>query len=141
MITTETKTKHIDQLRVEHQLWASAIELYTDELKIFQNWLEEIAVKNMSIEVRKQIEHFQNQFIIQKEQLDILNHETNIHEQWLAELAKENPSTIDRKTFADYKGMRDQMKTSIKFLLSLKTNLRNFYVNGCESLNQNQNLN
>src|SRR6201984_3491948 len=80
MTHTTTKTKHIDDLHFEHELWASEAKFYTDELKIYQKRLDEIASKNTSEDVRKQVEHFQNKFIIQKEQLDILNHEVTVHE-------------------------------------------------------------
>jgi len=79
MITATTNkktTKRIDELHFEHQLWSSEMNFFKDELSILQNRLNEVASKNTDTEVRKQIEHFQNQFLIQKEQLDIINHLT-----------------------------------------------------------------
>ena len=59
-----TKMKHIDDLHFEHQLWTSEAKFFVDELKIYQKRLGEVASKNSKEDVRKQIEHFQNQFII-----------------------------------------------------------------------------
>lgn len=125
-MSTATKNKHIDDLHFEHELWASEAKFYTDELKIYQKRLEEIASKNTSQEVVKQVEHFQNTFIIQKEQLDILNHEVKVHEQWLAEFAKNHPVSIDHKMFADHKTMHDKMDAFRKIYTDLKNEFKKF---------------
>lgn len=126
MITEKTKTKHIDELHFEHQLWTSAAKFYADELKIYQNRLDEIARKNTGTDVRKQVEHFQNQFIIQKEQLDILNHAITVHEQWLAKFAKENPVAIDKGLFGDHKAMHEKMDAFHKIYSELKKEFNAF---------------
>jgi hypothetical protein len=128
MTTTATKTKHIDELHFEHQLWTSEAKFYADELKIYQNRLAEVAAKNPSVEVRKQIEHFQNKFIIQKEQLDILNHEVTVHEQWLAKYAKEHPVAIDHRSFADHTVMHEKMDSFHKIYNELKQEFKKFLV-------------
>ena len=126
MEAVSTKKKHIDELHFEHQLWANESKFYTDELKIYRKWLEGIASKNTSIDARKQIERFQNQFIIQKEQLDILNHEINVHEQWLSKIAEENPLTIALELFADHATMYDRMIEFRKIYANLKEELNRF---------------
>ncbi|MES1225935.1 MAG: hypothetical protein ABUT20_61220 [Bacteroidota bacterium] len=125
-MTTIAKTKHIDELHFEHRLWISEAKFYVDELKIYQNRLEEVAQKNTKQEVRQQIEHFQNQFIIQKEQLDILSHEVNEHEQFLAKFALEHPTAIDHKLFADHKSMLDKMEAFKKIYSELKKEFNHF---------------
>jgi hypothetical protein len=125
-MTTTAKTKHIDDLHFEHALWTSEARFYADELKIYQKRLEEVASKNTSQEVRKQVEHFQNKFIIQKEQLDILNHEVNIHEQWLAKIAKQNPIAIDHQLFADHKTIHERMEVFPKIYNELKNEFKRF---------------
>jgi hypothetical protein len=118
--SAKIKTKHIDELHFEHQLWSSEVKFYNDELKIYHNRLGEVASRNTKEHARKQIEHFQNQFIIQKEQLDILNHDITIHELKLVKYAKENPIAIDKVLFADHDAMRDRMETFDKIYGDLK---------------------
>ncbi|MBL7883398.1 MAG: hypothetical protein JNL69_04980, partial [Bacteroidia bacterium] len=77
-------------------------------------------------DVLKTVEHFQNQFIIQKEQLDILNHHVNEHEQWLAKYAKENPVAIDKKLFADHIEINDKVETFKKIYAELKVEFNKF---------------
>lgn len=121
-----TKMKHIDDLHFEHQLWTSEAKFYVDELKIYQKRLQEIAGKNTKEEVRKQIEHFQNQFIIQKEHLDILNHGVNEHEQFLEKFATEHPVAIDHRMFADHAEMNEKMETFRKIYSELKKEFNHF---------------
>ena len=125
-MTTATRTKHIDELHFEHQLWLNEAKFYTDELKIYQKRLEEVASKNNSEDVRKKVEHFQNQFIIQKEQMDTLNHHVNEHEQWLTKYAKENPVAIDKKLFADHTVINDKVESFRKIYTELKNEFNKF---------------
>ena len=126
MTTTASKTKHIDDLHFDHQLWTSQAKFYADELKIYQKRLAEVASKNTAAEVRKQVEHFQNQFIIQKEQLDILNHEVNLHEQWLAKYAKMHPVAVDHVLFGDHKTMHEKMERFPILYIELKNEFKKF---------------
>lgn len=126
MTTLTVKTKHIDDLHFEHQLWKSEAKFYADELKIYKNWLSEIASKNSKNAIRKQIEQFQNKFIIQKEQLDGLNHEINVHDQWLGQFAQANAEGIEQEVFADHKVMREQMEAFRKIFSELKEDFRKF---------------
>jgi ribosomal protein S15P/S13E len=122
----KAKTRHIDELHFEHQLWISQAKFYADELKIYQKKLGEISTKNTAEDIRKQIEHFQNQFIIQKEQLDILTHQVNEHEQWLAKYAKEHPVAVDHELFADHKEMHEKMDRFVNIYDELKADFKKF---------------
>jgi hypothetical protein len=126
MITKEKKVKHIDELHFDHQLWYSEASFFADELKIYQNRLEEIASKNTKSEVRAQIEHFQNQFIIQKEQIDILKHEITIYEQGLAKYAKENPVAIDHKLFDSNNALTERAEMFRTIFTELKAEFKKF---------------
>lgn len=48
-----------------------------------KNLLTEIAQRNTSHDILAHVEHFQIQFIIQDEQLDILKYHINEHEEYL----------------------------------------------------------
>jgi hypothetical protein len=126
MATTLNNPKHLDDLESEHQLWKSQASFDNDELKVYQKRLEEIAAKNSKGEVLKQIEHFQNQFFIQNEELDVIRHEINIHKQRLAEYAKANPVAIDDAMFPDHQQMHDKVEMFKKIYAELKKEFNNF---------------
>jgi hypothetical protein len=122
----KTKKKHLSDLHFEHQLWAMEGDFYRDELKIYQGWLEAIASKNTGEEVLKQVDHFQNQFIIQNGQLEMLTHEVKAHEQWLTDYAVMNPVAIDHQYFADHDDLRDNMETFKNIYMDLKSEFKRF---------------
>lgn len=117
---------HIDFLHFEHQLWLNDVKFYIDELKIYQKLLEEIAGKNTSGDVRKHIEHFQNQFIIQREQMDLLKHDIREHENWLSKFAAQHPVAIEHVAFADHASLRDRIVTTKSIYVDLKTEFKHF---------------
>jgi hypothetical protein len=121
-----SQKKHLSDLHFEHQLWQSEAKFFADELKIYQNRLDEIASKNTGSEIAKKISHFQNQFIIQKEQLDILNHDIKIHEQALAKFAQENPIAIDHRLFNDHTAMDEKVNVFKKIYAELKSEFMKF---------------
>lgn len=121
----ETK-KTIYQLHEEHKIWLNKLAFYKDELLIMQNRISEISVKNTSKEVLAFVEHFQNQLIIQKEQIDILNHNIRKHETDLEKAADKNPVAIDKEKFADHTTQRDQVDTFERIFNELRKELIGF---------------
>lgn len=55
--------------------FCSILSFYTDEIKVLQHRLAEVTAQNTGQQVLSQVEHFQNQFIIQQEQFQILLHD------------------------------------------------------------------
>lgn len=125
MSSSKEKT-HIDQLHYEHKIWIAYSSLYADELIIYQKLLEKIAAENSSAEIRKRIEHFQNQFIIQKEQIDILSHRINKHEQSLAYYAQKHPVAIDHVLFDDHTSLRSDRDIFDRIFRELKADFISF---------------
>lgn len=66
---------------------------YKEELDILETRLAEVAQKNTSWEARQGIEHFQNQFIIQRNNIDELKHRINLHVQ---DMSKESSNHAGR---------------------------------------------
>lgn len=58
--------KHISNV---HRDALRALALYMEELSIFQERLEEISSANTGLEVSIKVEHFQNRFIIHRDQI------------------------------------------------------------------------
>lgn len=91
------KTSLIIDQHLEHSQWLKTIDFYRDEIKIIQSRLEEVASKNTGKEIAVQVEHFQNQLIIQRSTLDQLSHDIHIHEQELTANVIDNPVASDRR--------------------------------------------
>lgn len=97
--------KPVQQLHQEHMDWLKRLDFYIDEIAIMKPLIEDVAAKNTSPEILAQVEHFQNQIIIQKNHVDELRHDINDHESFLEKRA-------DKEPFAhDHPVLRDRMMT------------------------------
>ena len=120
------ETKGLYQLHEEHKQWLNNLNFYNDELKIMQNRIAEIAQKNSSKEVLASVEHFQNQFIIQKEQIDIISHEIKLHEQALEKEVNKNEVAVDHRKFPVHAGEVDKIQSFDKIFNELRKELNTF---------------
>lgn len=121
-----SERKYMSDLHFDHSLWSKQMQFFTDELKIFEHRLEEVAAANTNTEVTAQIEHFQNQFIRQKEVIDELNHKINAHETVLVEFAKDHPVAVDHHYFADHSALRDEVQIFNKIWYELRSEFLRF---------------
>ena len=60
--------------------WKKMFLFFKDEISIFNRRLAEVLDRNSKPEILAQVEQFQNQFILQNEQFDILKHEVHLIE-------------------------------------------------------------
>jgi hypothetical protein len=118
--------KTIYQLHEEHKTWLNKLLFYKDEISIMANRISEIAQKNTSKEVLSLVERFQNQLIIQKEQIDILNHDIKAQESRLEAAVKHNPTAIDHQKFPDHPEQRESVETFEKMFNDLRGELIRF---------------
>jgi hypothetical protein len=116
-------TKTIYQLHDEHKIWLNKLLFYKDEVMIMQNRISEVAKNNSSKEVLAFVEHFQNQLILQKEQIDILTHTVKEHEASLETAANKNPVAIDHKKFEDHGDLREKVESFEKIFNDLRKEL------------------
>ncbi|MFM8243456.1 MAG: hypothetical protein ACKN86_11675 [Crocinitomicaceae bacterium] len=99
----ETKEFIYDQHQ-KHLDYLNRLEFYTEEIAILKERLSEVTAKNTDKEGLKQFEHFQNQFIIQRNNIDELKHTIKIHENELQMEVAKNPTAVDhRKVIVDDK--------------------------------------
>jgi hypothetical protein len=116
--------KYIGDLHFEHMEWVNSLEYYKDEIKIHEHRLEEIVRRNTRQEVMAELEHFQNQFIREREVIDELRHDINAHENMLAKESKDHPVAIDRRYFTDHTDLRERFSTFERIYKDLKTEFR-----------------
>lgn len=81
----------------ENTDWTNKLNFYKDEVKILEGRLEEIAAKNSGNDVLAEVERFQNQFIIQRNNIDEILHAVKMNEEALIEVIKSNPVAVDHR--------------------------------------------
>jgi hypothetical protein len=111
---------YLSDLHFEHKLWDNELSFYADELSILEPRLAEIASKYTKQEVLAGVEHFQNQFLLQKENIHDLQKNIKVHEHNLATFAHDNPVAVDHRAFSDHRPMREAMDTQRTIYLDLK---------------------
>jgi hypothetical protein len=116
-------SKTIYQLHGEHKTWLNKLLFYKDEISIMKKRIAEIAQRNTAKEVLAFVEHFQNQLIIQDEQIDILAHNIRAHELSLEKAADKNPTAIDHVKFEDHVVQRSEVETFEKIFNELRNEL------------------
>jgi len=68
-------TISIEQFREELQSWKHELSSIKEEIRYFEQHLEQLTTKRLPKELLAEVEHFQNQFICQKEVIDKLRHD------------------------------------------------------------------
>jgi len=66
-------------VNAEHNEWLKGLDFYRDDLKIHERRLLELAGRSSDFELSRGIEHFQNQFLIQRNTMDELRHAIREH--------------------------------------------------------------
>jgi hypothetical protein len=89
-------------LHEEHKTWLNKLSFYADDILILEKRLEEVVAKNTDKEVLAMAHHFENQFIMRKEQIDEMRHAIKEHEAFIAEKIGHNPAAdhVDLKDHA-----------------------------------------
>lgn len=119
-------TKHIylKDLHFDNQLWINELSFYKQEIGLLENQLAVVLSRNTTTDATAPAERFQNQFIRQREVIDILAHDIKERENWLVDYAKNNGTAIDHIYFddrqADHDAIRERMDTFKKIYSELK---------------------
>lgn len=103
---TTMKTKLFDQ-HSEHTEWTNRLAFYNDEIRIMQNRIDEISRKNTSKEILIEVEHFQNQMLIQARNIQDLRHRISAAETRVQESILANPVASDHRREEEHTEERD----------------------------------
>lgn len=110
----------------ENAVWLKELAFYADECKIMNNRIAEVAAKNTSKDVLAKVEHFQNQLIVQKNNIDEIKHLINIHEDKINSNINKNPVSADHRSMEDHSKERGLVKGFEKNFNALRHELNAF---------------
>ncbi len=110
----------------ELQEWNASIEFYLVDLDILQNRLIEVAGKNTKTAVMEGVEHFQNQFIVQKDNLQSLRHKVLAQNNKLEAVIKNIKALDDLNLVDEQHFLREAVQLNEKILQELKHNFYRF---------------
>lgn len=75
----------------------NGLDFYKEELLRLRVRLDEIGSKNTGEEVRKQLDHFESQFVIQRTNIDQLRHDFQAHYQQLAQQSVQHAGHVEEQ--------------------------------------------
>jgi len=122
----KTKENTIYNEHTENMDWLSRLFFYKDEIAIMQRRLEEIVQANNSKEVLAQVEHFQNQLIIQKNNIDMIKHDVKQNESSLVKNITNNPVAVDHRKVVSHEKEKEEIETFEKHFNELRKELQEF---------------
>ncbi|MCC6542503.1 MAG: hypothetical protein IT225_09810 [Flavobacteriales bacterium] len=111
---------YIGDLHHDQREWLNALAFYKQDLNILEHRLEDIVRRNNKPEVMAQVEHFQNQFIREREVIDELRHDIKQEENVLEKEMKDHPVAIEHRYFQDHTELRDRYQTFESLYRELK---------------------
>ena len=113
------------EMHNEHAEWQNKINFYKAELKKFNDQLGEILLDKPDSSAMAEIEHFQNQFMVQKEVLDIMRHDFKQHENAI-EHKQENINIFDSSLSSRHENHRERLLQFEKLFRELRDEFKGF---------------
>jgi hypothetical protein len=129
---TLRKTEHmtikanIFEQHSENQDWLKSLEFYKEEITILNKRLEEVTVKNNAKEFLKDVEHYQNQFIVQRNNIDELAHAIKMNEREIVNEVKANPIAVEHRKVESHEPEADFLGYFEKNFATLRTDYNKF---------------
>lgn len=112
-------------LHEEHKTWLNKLAFYADDLMVLEKRLQEVVSKNTDKEVLAMAHHFENQFIMRKEQIDEMRHSIKEHESYIANKISHNPAA-DHVDMHDHPKERNTIETFEKSFADTRTEFVSF---------------
>lgn len=110
----------VSHSQTEHQEWLKSISFYDNELDILEERLTEIVKKNTSHEALEGLEHFQNQFIVQRNNIDEIRHNINEHAHKSKLNAEKQSEVIEEALASEHEKMKDEFTIFEKVINELR---------------------
>jgi NAD-dependent SIR2 family protein deacetylase len=110
----------------EYLEWQNTLGFYKDELGIFKKRLTEVAAKNTSKEIMQMVEHFQNQFLIQTENIDILHHDINAYQDAVAKEIQQHAGHVNTTQLASHDLLKKRFENEEKVFTGIKKEFAGF---------------
>jgi hypothetical protein len=118
---------NISHVSNEHSRWLRSLNFYKTEISILRGILTQVAGKNTSDEVMKEVEHFENQFTIQTDNIDRLSHD--IHKN-LSEIAsqvqKSSAGYVDGELLTEHTILGSKFESEERIIAELTQMFRKF---------------
>lgn len=117
----------IKHMNNAHTDWLRALDFYKEEIGILKGRLTEIAGKNTAPDVMRQVEHYENQFAIQRDNIERLAHDTRTNVGSAAAESKKSPEGyIDATLLTSHNTLEQRFRQEEKTIHELRHEFNDF---------------
>lgn len=110
----------VNDIHYDHKIWENELNFYKRELKIFETRLEDMVRRDMPREMFRELEHFQNQFIRQKEVNDQFKNTIHRYEDAIKQLDSDSNLDTDSRHVEVHKGLEEDIRHNRKLYFELR---------------------
>ena len=110
----------VTQCGNDHSAWLKSLDFYDEEFSILENRLVEIVKKNNGQEAMAGVEHFQNQFIVQRNNIDELMHSIKEHAGKVASDSQAHAGKIESGLVDEHNSLHEQFDIFEKIVKDLR---------------------
>lgn len=116
----EKEVFYNSDLHFEHKQWKRELFFWRDELKSFQKRLTELVTRWTDKEVLAQLDHYQNQFLIQEKRINELQENIDVHENNIAAHSEKGEDVLETTLVKNHIEFRNNMDTQRHIYSDLK---------------------
>ena len=120
---TKDSIAHVHMLCEE---WMRELAFYKSEIPYLRKRLEEIASKNTSADIMKEVDHYENKFKIQSTHIDELIHDVKLKNENLLKEAAAKPNYINVKMIEADHNLLDLMSDTSSDFYGTKSSFYKF---------------
>ena len=104
----------------DHSEWLKCIDFYDNEFDILEKRLLELVQKNNGKETMSWVEHFQNQFVVQRNNIDELRHRIHEHAAKVSSDVQQHAGKIESTLAVEHDEMNEQFGIFEKIVNDLR---------------------
>lgn len=110
----------------EHFTWLKHLEFYKAQLGVMEKELQGFAKETSSKKVAPKIEQFQNQFIRQREVIDVLRHNVKQHENEIERMTRFALEYLRDRVTKDHLILRAEYKRFVELFIEMEQDFHDF---------------
>lgn len=120
--------QQISGVTTEHGSWLNKLDAFREEIQVLERRLAEVAARRSDFEARQGIEHFQNQFLVQRNNIDEMRHRVHEHEDAVARHVVPDQGLEGARDVSEHDGIRAEMDGLVKVWDELKSDFNQFFL-------------
>lgn len=110
----------------EHLTWLKHIDFYKSQLQVMEKELQLFAKESSSKKVAPRIEQFQNQFIRQREVLDVLRHNIKQHENEIERMTRFALEYLRDRVTKEHLIVRAEFRRYVELFIEMEQDFHDF---------------